>query len=385
MSLKIDDNTPGGNIIVGDINGFDITLAKDLRDTEGEWFYWCFRAVFDETGLYSFHFTNGYACGARGPAASYDGGLSWEWLGAECVTGEKRENFTYFYDGRRGNSVIFCVSMQYQMRHLEQFLERHANSGCLTVSTLAYTRKNRPVQILHLEDREFSVSKKYIFLSSRHHCCEMTATYALEGILESFLKDDDLGRELRSRYIIDAVPFVDTDGVLDGDQGKNRRPHDHNRDYGECPLYPEVAAVKELLSGRELFFMLDMHSPWLFCGDSETIYFPGPEDKEYEKRMLLFSEILEKNSPPSALHHTADNVLFGTLWNTGKNYASGSLTAAEWCRRYCKPAYANTMEIPYANAGEKTFTADVLRALGRAIARSIIGYDNQLYKTRCSR
>ena len=173
--------------------------------------------------------------------------------------------------------------------------------------------------------------------------------------------------------------------MLDGDQGKNRRPHDHNRDYGECPLYPEVAAIKELLSGRELFFMLDMHSPWLFRGDSETIYFPGPEDKEYEKRMLIFSEILEKNSPPSALHHTADNVLFGTLWNTGKNYASGSLTAAEWCRRYCKPAYANTIEIPYANAGDKTFTTDIIRNLGRAIAISIIEYDNQLYKTRCSR
>ena len=29
------------------------------------------------------------------------------------------------------------------------------------------------------------------------------------------------------------VPFVDFDGVVDGDQGKGRNSHDHNRDYCE--------------------------------------------------------------------------------------------------------------------------------------------------------
>lgn len=58
----------------------------------------------------------------------------------------------------------------------------------------------------------------------QHHCCEMMATYALEGILETALGDDCLGKLFRSRYIIDSVPFVDNDGVtgLSGECLQNR-------------------------------------------------------------------------------------------------------------------------------------------------------------------
>ena len=373
MSVKIDIAIPGGNVFIEDINGFDIILAKDLRNTACDWFYWAFRAHFDKIGLYHFHFTNGYACGPRGPAVSYDGEATWEWLGGECVSGPKREHFTYYFDGTRGSSVIFCVGMQYQQLHLEAFLERHKESPYLTRSELTRSRKNREVVQLHIEDSSDSSPKKYIFLSSRHHCCEMMATYALEGILESALRDDDLGRMMRKNYVIDAVPFADTDGVLDGDQGKMRRPHDHNRDYNERPLYPEVAAIQKLLGSKEIFFMLDMHCPWLFGGDSETIYFPGPLDKEYERRMQIFSGILEKNSPLETPHFSKNNVLYGTLWNTDKNWTQG-LNTAEWGRQQ-KALFSNSIEIPYANAGEMTFSADSVRRLGRAIAESICEFD----------
>jgi len=33
MSLKIDISFPGGNIFIEDINGFDVTLTKDMRNT----------------------------------------------------------------------------------------------------------------------------------------------------------------------------------------------------------------------------------------------------------------------------------------------------------------------------------------------------------------
>lgn len=373
MSAKIDISIPGGNVFIENIDGFDITLAKDLRNSASDWFYWAFRVRFDEIGLYHFHFTNGFACGARGPAVSYDNELTWEWLGAECVSGKLRENFTYYFDGTRGDSVIFCVGMQYQQLHLDSFLERHKASPYLTRSVLTHSRKNREVWRLHIEDCSEKAPKKYIFLSSRHHCCEMMATYALEGILESALRDDPLGQTLRKNYVIDAVPFADTDGVLDGDQGKMRRPHDHNRDYNEKPIYPEIAAIQELLRSKEIFFLLDMHCPWLFGGDSETIYFPGAQDKEYERRMQIFSGILEKNAPPETPHFSRDNVLYGMLWNKDINWLQGFNTA-EWGRQQ-KALFSNSIEIPYANAGEMTFSADSVRALGRAIAESICEFD----------
>jgi hypothetical protein len=58
------------------------------------------------------------------------------------------------------------------------------------------------------------------------------ASYSLEGLMEGILAGDDVGRWLAGHVEFLVVPFVDKDGVEEGDQGKNRRPHDHNRDYG---------------------------------------------------------------------------------------------------------------------------------------------------------
>jgi hypothetical protein len=41
------------------------------------------------------------------------------------------------------------------------------------------------------------------------------------------------------------VPFVDEDGVEDGNAGKNRAPHDHNRDHGSHSLYPDAMALQD--------------------------------------------------------------------------------------------------------------------------------------------
>jgi hypothetical protein len=72
-----------------------------------------------------------------------------------------------------------------------------------------------------------------------------------------------------------AVPFVDKDGVEEGDQGKNRKPHDHNRDYGEESIYPEVRAIKELDRSANFVCALDFHCPTLVMPDHQVIYFVG--------------------------------------------------------------------------------------------------------------
>jgi len=375
MSLKIDTTIPGGNVFIENINDFDVVLTKDLRNTEGDWFYWEFKAFFDRIGTYHFRFTNGFACGTRGPAVSYDNGLTWEWLGAESVSGSRRDVFTYHFDGKNGTGVIFCMGMQYVSTQLSAFLIRHATSPYLTPGVLTYTRKNRPVQLLRIEDKLETGAKKHIFLSSRHHSCEMMATYALEGILESALGNDELGHTLRARYIINAVPFADTDGVIDGDQGKNRRPHDHNRDYNERSIYPAVRGIKRLLLDTMPFFMLDLHCPWLFGGGNETIYLPGAKEPKYEKNMQLFSQILESEAPAEAPHFSRDNILYGTSWNTDANYTQG-MSSTEWARQNCHPVFANIIEIPYANARDITLYPDAVRALGRAIAVSILKFDD---------
>ena len=97
----------------------------------------------------------------------------------------------------------------------------------------------------------------------------------------TLLSDTEDGRWFRSHGDFFIVPFVDKDGVEDGDQGKNRRPHDHNRDY-KLRIYPEVRAITERLpawSDSKPLFFLDMHCPWLRGGDDPND--PGKGTNEY--------------------------------------------------------------------------------------------------------
>ncbi len=374
MPLQIDTDFPGGNIIVDQIEGDRITLRKDLRDTAGDWFYWAFRCHFPAPGTYRFHITNGNVCGPRGPAVSYDDGITWSWLGRESITTDSPLMNEFAYTASRAESVIFCMGMQYQQVHLDRFLEQH-KSPYLTCTELTRSNKGRPVERLHIEKAD-GREKKYIFLSARHHCCEMMADYVLEGILDAALADDETGNLFRDRYIVDAVPFADKDGVVDGDQGKNRIPYDHARDYGKTEhLYPEVAAIERIILQNHPFFVLDIHCPWIRSGCNETIYFPGLPDKTAEENMLKFSEILERLAPPEAPHYKADNILYGTSWNTDANYSAG-LSLGKWvCRQEFMLKFGGTLEVAYANAREVTLTPDACRKLGHAIARAILEFD----------
>src|SRR3712207_6610599 len=83
--LKVDADFPGGNIVVERIDGSDIHVSPDLRDTEGTWFYWNFRVRGAEGRTINVHFAKGNRIGTRGPAVSLDGGKTWKWIGTDGV------------------------------------------------------------------------------------------------------------------------------------------------------------------------------------------------------------------------------------------------------------------------------------------------------------
>lgn len=192
--------------------------------------------------------------------------------------------------------------------------------------------------------------EKKLFLSSRHHCCEMTATYVLEGILREALEN----REFREVFEVFAVPFADRDGVVDGDQGKNRRPHDHARDYGDNPIYSETANIME--TGPAGKNECGLRSPLSvdLSGRNESIYFVGPELKRMEEGTLRLSGLIENDPERKVPFAAEDIVLYGTSWNTGANYTQGK-TLARWAGDLDFVELSTSIEIPYANAREFIF------------------------------
>jgi hypothetical protein len=71
---------------------------------------------------------------------------------------------------------------------------------------------------------------------------------------------------------------VDKDGVEAGDQGKNRMPHDHNRDYGDNPIYPEIQAISDIAHKYKIHFAIDFHCPALRGDIHKAMHFLGLAD-----------------------------------------------------------------------------------------------------------
>ena len=155
------------------------------------------------------------------------------------------------------------------MRSCKRTVENaHIRTGVLTKS-----RHGRDVELLQIGQAGPDVQA--VLVTGRHHAAETIASHVLEGFLQEAMSDSPAGEAFRKRYVLFAVPFVDKDGVEEGDQGKNRKPHDHNRDYGESSIYPEVQAIKELDRAQNFRFALDFHCPMLTLADHQVMYFVG--------------------------------------------------------------------------------------------------------------
>jgi hypothetical protein len=366
--LIIDDRFPGGNIVVERIEGDQVDLRPDLRDTQGWWFYWNFRVRGAQGRTLNFHFVDRNPIGVRGPAISKDQGRSWAWMGAQRV---QDASFTYSF-GTDDNEIRFCFAMPYLESDLHRFLAEHEDHPHLSVQQLCQTRQERSVELVLVGDPE-RAPRYRIFLAARHHACESMASYTLEGFLAAALADSDNGRWFREHAHLLAVPFVDKDGVQQGDQGKNRKPHDHNRDYRDPSIYPSIAAIRTRLpawSRGRLDVALDLHCPWIRGPHNEVIYMVGSADPVIWQRQETFGAILQRVQRGPLKYRAADNLPFGKAWNTQANYGEG-VSFGRWASQLDGIRLASTFEIPYANAAGTPVDADSARAFGHDLLRAV--------------
>ncbi len=367
-AVRIDCAFPGGNIVVDSIEGDTVLLHQDLRDTAGDWFFWHFRVTGAAGRKLNFRFTGSAVVGVRGPAVSLDRGGSWEWLGME---GGSTSSFTYTFPAN-AEDVRFCFTIPYLEANLSAFLARYGDHRHLKVGTLCQTGKGRRVELLEAGALDGAEHPR-VLLTARHHCCESIASFVLEGLLGAVLDAGEPGGWLRQNVHFVAVPMVDKDGVEDGDQGKNRRPRDHNRDYDGVSIHPSVAAIRKLVepwpAGR-LQIALDLHCPWIRGEGNEQIHFVGVPSQESWAQIQKLAATLESIQNGPLPFRSRNNLPYGTSWNTAANTTAGR-SFSRWASELPGIRAAGTIEIPYANAGGAVVTADAARALGRDLARSI--------------
>jgi hypothetical protein len=370
-TFSIATDYPGGNILVERIDGNTVHLLPDLRDTEGWWFYWNFKVSGASGQTLTFRFSGRDPIGVRGPAISIDDGATWSWLGADKVKGA---SFSYFFPGDSGD-VRFAFTVPYQESDLRGFLATRKRSSALAVEKLCTSAKGRRVEVLRSGCLD-SAPRHRVLLTARHHACETMASFALEGLLAAVLAENDDGPWFQHNVEVLAVPFVDKDGVEDGDQGKNRRPHDHNRDYNDTSIYPEVAALRAKVqdwSNGKLRVALDLHCPYIRGGHNEDIYIVGSADPAIWEQQQAFGEILEAVNKSPLPYQMSSNLPYGESWNTSANYTKGK-SFGKWAGTLEGIGLATTLELPYANAGGEAVTPESARAFGRSLAKAIRAY-----------
>lgn len=345
--MKIHADFTGGNIAVKEQNGNEIWLENELRDTPRDWFYWAF-CVEDAAGeTVTFHFQNNRV-GYFGPAVSHDL-ENWHWLNS--VDGE---NFTYTF-GEDENKVYFAHNMLYHPKRFFAFAEKLG----LTVTEFCKGRKGSSVPCV-----KFGSGKKQVILTARHHACEATGNYVLEGVLEELLKNP-----VPDTTVL-CAPFVDYDGVVDGDQGKDRAPHDHNRDYGpeEPAVHPEVAAIRAYAEEHGCTFGFDFHSPWHKGGNNDWVFIVQNCHEKVEK-LNRFGELLEAEITPVAMQYThANDMPFETGWNQGSPNFGGTMT------RRPENDLAFSLETTYFGEPDNMVSQEKMVELGRCFARAFRKY-----------
>jgi hypothetical protein len=363
MSIRVDADFPGGNIIVESLQStapgvWQVRLRQDWSTSSEWWFYWRFRVQGAAGQRVRFEFADGDVFTSRGPCYSADG-ENWQWPGADAV-----RNNAFEWSFAEQEEAHFCLAIPYLEADLNRFLAAHST---LKREVLAISESGREVELLCLP----SPHKKYFVpVVARSHACESLANFVVEGLMDFWIDgDESQSNFLRENVDLYVVPFLDKDGVEAGEQGKLRIPHDHNRDYTAQPIYASTKALMQNLHSwpGQLVGALDVHCPWIRGGINEklaTVGIPYPAQARLDRYMQMVQDTQQ-----GTLHFAGDCTPHGYEWNQGSGHSF-----SRYIYENFPTALMCAWEIPYAVAGEMTMSAAGASEFGRDVARALAVY-----------
>lgn len=375
-AITVDAAFPGGNVKVDAIDEHaGIVRLRPDSGERGEWFYTYFRVRGAQGRSLKFEFEPGTERLTKvGPAVSSDDGRTWRFLNAETADAEP-SSFSYAF-GPDESAVRFSIGIPYTQGDWRAFVDGLSGNPRLRESALCPsqdgTRTNELLRISGVDDAH----APYVLLfTCRHHACEMSASRVMEGVIEGFLADTPEAQWARRNCVGLFVPFVDKDGVERGDQGKRRKPHDHNQDY-LAGTYTSIRAIRDLVrsesKGRRFHF-LDMHAPWIRGAEHDHYYFLLSQNPKHDAMSEAFNRALvETQRGGKLVYEPCWNIPGGAPWNNSTDYEKkGLLMSHAWMGREPNCINAFCGEFGYGLMGG-VYTPAAARELGRNIFRAIV-------------
>lgn len=201
------------------------------------------------------------------------------------------------------DTVYLAYNMPYTYTRNEMKMQEWAHSPFVQRETIGYSVAGRQIEMMTVTD--FSVpdeNKKRIWIHSRVHTSETSASWHLESLIDELLSDSMLSAELRRNAIFYIVPQTNPDGVVGGysrsmPSGVNL---ELNWDRPDSMTAPEVQALKKAMSRitaeRPFDLVLNLHSQ---ISPTITYWVHTPESTStamYRRKMML-SALTAAHSP----------------------------------------------------------------------------------------
>ena len=379
--MKLRTDIPGGNFCLEKIEGHTVLGRQEMRDTAEWWFHWRFLMEDLEPGeSWRVEFTDGEVVGYWGPAVKW-ADEEWHCLGEKSRMSGSCFVFRVPEECRRAE---FAFSLPYDMADWQRFIRRYDTLPFVQNGVLCSSRKGRDVPYLRIGQ---DAPHGRLILTARHHACETTGNYFMEGILSELLqREDPLIYPILQRYEVLAIPFMDLDGVVDGDQGKARAPHDHNQDYREG-RYPSVRSVKKWIDeAPKDLILIDCHSPWKWGAQNDHVFMVRPktkqtaiEDSKVGREIRL--ECMREHPTHCLIYEQLVDKKVQTDWNghyltdaeTEKLRGAMAVNSSGYAAQHgAKIAFS--METTYFGTPHNRTSQESMRNLGRKVALGLEHY-----------
>ena len=259
--------------------------------------------------------------------------------------------------------------------HADALLERIAReTPGAERFVLARTREDRPVQGIKLGGGAAEQPAPLgVWVQARQHAWESGGSWVNRGFLEWAAGNDPAAVQLRRVATVYVIPIMDVDNVTLGAGGKEAVPRDHNRDWNDHPVYPEVAAaqqrIRDLNAQGRMHVFVDLHNPGpgeprpYFYGPLDLEQMPASQQHNYGRLLALSAECVRDPLPLDPKYHFATYV----KTEEERNRVSGTWVRIHTSDQAVAVSLETAWDTPYS-------TADGYQAVGRQLAQAVARY-----------
>lgn len=202
---------------------------------------------------------------------SDDGGANWSATAAGKLDADKVMHYTIPV---KNTELHIAWGPPFVNTDAEKLLQAIAEQTPMSKRfELAKTRGGRSVNGIRIGAEN---ARYQVWVNARHHAWEAGGSQVGRGFIQWIASDDTAAVTLRQNACIHFIPIIDVDNVALGAGGKDAEPRDHNRDWSDRPIYPEIAAAQKMIRAiheqHGLDVYIDLHNP----GANDPIFFYGP-------------------------------------------------------------------------------------------------------------